>query len=121
VSLDLAITIVAEPSAFATDVHDAVVASLRPGVRPDGSRGCFDHDRWSFGQPLEASALLAAVQRVPGVLGVTSVRYRQRGLQSALLPLPQSVAIPADQILRLDDDPNAPGAGSLHVVVEAAI
>jgi hypothetical protein len=121
VSLDLAITIVAEPSAFATDVHDAVVASLRPGVRPDGSRGFFDHDRWSFGQPLEASALLAAVQRVPGVLGVTSVRYRQRGLQSALLPLPQSVAIPADQILRLDDDPNAPGAGSLHVVVEAAI
>jgi len=65
-SIDLEITVCAQPTAFPADVEAAVLARLRPGQLPDGSPGFFDHARWSFGQPLESSALLAAVQRAAG-------------------------------------------------------
>jgi len=117
-SLDLRITLCAEPDQFAADVEHAVLVALRPGRLPDGSRGFFDHERWTFGAPLEASALLAAMQRVPGVEGVTAVCYRERGLQPSWVPLPETVTVAPDRILRVDDDPSLPESGSLRVIVE---
>jgi len=117
-SLDLRITLCAQPDQFAADVEEAVCVALRPGVLADDSLGFFDHERWTFGAPLEASALLAAVQRVPGVEGVTAVCYRERGLQPSWVPLPETVVIAPDRILRVDDDPSRPESGSLRVIVE---
>jgi hypothetical protein len=117
-SLDLRITVCAVPTMFAADVEAAVLRRLRPGVLVDGTRGFFDHERWSFGQPLESSALLAAIQRADGVLGVSGVCYRQRGITPDWSSLPATVTIPADRILRVDDDPSRPEDGSLRVIVE---
>jgi hypothetical protein len=116
-SLDLQIYVCAQPSAFAGDVERAVLACLRPGRLPSGTLGFFDHERWSFGEPLQASALLAAIQRANGVQGVSSIRYRQRGVQWEWTELPETVAIPTNRILRLDDDPSRPEDGSLQVIV----
>ncbi len=118
VSLDLEVVVQAQPTAFAGDVQAAVLAALRPGLLPDGTTGFFDHSRWSFGRALESSALVAAVQRVAGVLGVTAINYRQRGLQPGMVALPETLSFPADQILRVDDDPSVPEAGSLQVMVQ---
>ena len=85
VSLDLEITVTAQPTACAADVQAAVIANLRPGVLPDGSVGFFDHSKWSFGQPLESSALLAAIERAAGVLGVTSVLLSPAGTRLGLV------------------------------------
>jgi hypothetical protein len=117
-SLDLQVAVCAQATAFASDVEAAVLARLRPGALPDGSRGFFDHEHWSFGEALETSALLAAIQRANGVLGVTSISYRERGVQPDWVPLPESVSIPVDRILRVDDDPSRPEDGSLRVIVE---
>lgn len=116
-SVDLQIELCATPSAFAADVESAVLSRLRPGPLPDGSRGFFDHERWSFGEPLASSALLAAIQRADGVLGVSSVCYRQRGVQREWAELPETVPVPAERILRVDDDPSRPEDGSLRVIV----
>jgi hypothetical protein len=116
-SVDLRIALCAQPSAFAADVERAVLTQLRPGALADGGRGFFDHARWAFGAPLEASALLAAVQRAPGVQGVTAVSYRRRGVQPDWAPLPETIALGADEILRVDDDPSRPESGSLSITV----
>jgi predicted phage baseplate assembly protein len=117
-SVDLKITLCALPDAFPADVEAAVLERLRPGRLADGTRGFFDHEHWSFGASLEASALLAAVQGVTGVQGVTAVCFRERGVQPSWSPLPETVTIPADRILRVDDDPSLPERGSLRVIVE---
>jgi hypothetical protein len=117
-SLDLQITVCAQPTAFAANVESAVLTRLLPGLLPDGTRGFFDHENWSFGEPLESSALLAAVQRANGVLGVTAICYRERGVQPDWAPLPETVSIPAGRILRVDDDPSRPEDGSVRVIVE---
>jgi uncharacterized phage protein gp47/JayE len=117
-SLDLQIVVVADPAWFAADVEAAVLAQLQPGPRPDGTAGFFGHSRWAFGQPLESSALLAAVQRAPGVAGVAGVQFRERGVQPAWTALTETVSVEPDRILRVDNDPSRPEAGSLRVIVE---
>ena len=108
VSVDLRITVCGQASAFASDVAEAILTRLQPGPLPDGGAGFFDHSLWAFGQPLESSALLAAVQSCPGVAGVAQVTYRQRGVQPDWVPLPVTVPVGADQILRVDNDPAGP-------------
>jgi hypothetical protein len=49
---------------------------------------------------------------------VTAVCYRERGVQPDWGPLPETVSIPADRILRVDDDPSRPEDGSFRVLVE---
>ena len=120
VSIDLRITISALPGYFGGTVAAAVLARLQPGPLPGGGVGFFDHSRWSFGEPLESSALLAAIQACPGVDGVDQVRYRRRGGQPRWAPLPRRLRVGTGQILRADNDPGRPEAGSLQVRVEAA-
>jgi hypothetical protein len=117
VSIDLRITLCANPAYFGADVEAAVLTALRPGSLPGGGVGFFDHTRWAFGAPLESSALLAAVQACTGVQGVTQMLFRQRGVQSGWTPLPETLDFGGDQILRVDDDPSRPEAGSLKVIV----
>jgi hypothetical protein len=119
VSVDLRLVVCAEASQFASDVTQAVLQRLRPGPLPTGGYGFFDHSQWSFGQPLEPSALFAAVQGCGGVAGVYEAQYRQRGVQLEWTELrDQPLTFAADQILRVDDDPSRPEAGSLDVIVE---
>jgi hypothetical protein len=116
-SLDLHITLSADPAYFSADVEAAVLTALRPGQLPGGAVGFFDHTRWSFGTPLDSSALLCSIQACSGVDGVTQVLFRQRAMSSGWTPLPETLTLAADQILRVDDDPNHPEAGSLKVIV----
>jgi hypothetical protein len=119
VSIDLRITVCGQPGSPGGDVAAAVLTALQPGRLPGGRAGFFDHSRWSFGQALESSALLAAVQACPGVAGVRQVQYRKRGAGD-WAPLPGTLTVAADQILRLDNDPSRPEAGSLQVTAEGA-
>jgi hypothetical protein len=119
VSIDLQVTVSGQTASFASDVAAAVVTALQPGSGPGGGAGFFDHSRWEFGQPLESSALLAAIQSCPGVAGVYQVQYRQSGAVG-WAPLPGTLRVAADQILRVDNDPSRPEAGSLQVTVEGS-
>jgi hypothetical protein len=120
VAIDLKITVSAQPAYFGADVAAAVLARLQPGSLPGGAVGFFDHSLWSFGEPLESSALLAVIQSCPGVDGVRQVRYRERGVQLSWAPLPGTLTFAPGEILRVDNDPSRPEAGSLQVTAEGS-
>jgi hypothetical protein len=119
VSVDLAIDICARPEAFSGDVERDVLAALAPVGANGGPSGFFFADHFTFGTPLERSRLEAAIQIVPGVAGVLSIRYRRRGFVPDFVELPEGPPIPiaVDEILRIDNDPNHPERGSLAVTV----
>ncbi len=121
VSIDLRITVRARPGYFENTVAAAVLARLQPGMPPGGTAGFFDHSRWGFGEPLESTRLLAAIQSCTGVDGVDQVQYRPRGAGLGWAPLPPRIRVGPGEILRVDNDPGRPEAGSLQVRVEAAI
>jgi predicted phage baseplate assembly protein len=121
VSLDLSIDICAQPDAFRGDVKAGVIAALSATAGTPGSCGTpgfFNPNNFTFGKPLERSALEAAIQRVYGVAGVLCIRCRLRGRTAGFAELDDIVSVGVDQIIRCDSDPSTPEHGSLRVTVE---
>ena len=120
VSLDLIVEVCAGADAFRGDVEAGVLAALSTAdsVPPSGAPGFFNHDRFSFGDPLEPSDIQRAVQAVAGVAGVLCVRYRRRGISTTYRDLTVPLDVGFDQILRVDNDPSRPERGSIKVIVK---
>ena len=118
VSVDLEVYVCALPTVFNADVQSAVQTALSAAKNPDGATGFFYVDNFTFGQPLERSALEAAIQNAYGVAGVHCILYRQRGVIVNYVTLPDEVTIQPKQILRVDNDPSRPERGSLLVYVD---
>ena len=114
VPLDLAIQVCAATTAFAGFIEAAILATLNPGLSGPKA-GFFNADNFSFGRPLERSQLEAKIQRVAGVAGVTSIRYRLRNLLGSLAEMPDTVTVGSNQIIRCENDPSFPEHGSIHV------
>jgi hypothetical protein len=117
-SLDLRIAVCARADAFAGDVEAQILQALGTASAVDGTRGFFHPDRFTFGDPLERSALEAAIQRASGVDGVRAIDYRRRGVTAGFVAMPDRVAVALDEIIRADNDPSRPDAGSIRIDVQ---
>jgi len=111
VSLDLQLTVCARSEAFRGDVEQGLREAL-------STTRFFRPDAFTFGTPLERSALEAAVQLAPGVGGVLSTRFRRRGGAAAFADLPDRLAVGRNEIVRVDNDPSRPERGSIRLRVE---
>jgi len=111
VSIDLALDVCARPDAFRSDVERGILDAL-------STKNFFNPDRFTFGTPLERSALEAAVQAVPGVAGILDITARRRGLTTRPVAMPQSIPVGRQEIVRVDNDPSRPENGSLRINVE---
>jgi Baseplate J-like protein len=118
VPLDLTVTVCARADAFRGDVEKAVVAALDGRKVTAGRRGFFDPDNFVFGAPLERSRLEAAIQAAPGVGGVVSIQYVERGVTSQPTELGDVLSVARDQLVQLANDPSRPWKGSLKVIVK---
>jgi hypothetical protein len=115
--LDLRVTCDAAIGYRRADVEAAILARLGPRPAADGTTGFFGRDRWTFGQPLEASALTAAIQSCRGVAGITRIHYRRAQRQVPWRRLPDRLTVAQGEILRIDDDPSEPEHGLLLISV----
>jgi Baseplate J-like protein len=115
VPLDVELLVCVEPEYFRAHVKAAVLNVLSSRVRADGTPGFFHPDRFTFGQPVYLSAVVAAAQEVTGVESVTVLRFqRQRddssnALATGVLPMSRL------EIARLDNNPSFPERGVLVV------
>jgi Baseplate J-like protein len=115
--LDLTIVVCACSDAFRGDVAEYVLAALAPGVVA-GRTGFFDPDNFRFGDPLERSRLEAAIQSAPGVAGVVSIEYVERGVTPTPTELGDKLRVAPNQLIQVDNDPSRPWKGSVTVIVE---
>lgn len=117
VPLDLALAICCESGYFGDDVKRRLLDVFSAGVLPDGSKGFFHPDHFTFGAPVYLSALIARAMQVPGVASVTPVRF-QRFARTAQSELDDGVINLARlEIAQLDNDPNAPERGRFEIQV----
>ena len=117
VSLDLIVSLCARADAFRGDVEASILEALGTGPFLDGRLGFFHPDRFTFGTPLERSALEAAIQDSYGVAGVISIEYRRRGVTAGFVEMPDTVEVASRQILRVDNNPSRPESGTLKILV----
>ena len=116
VNVDLVIRICIEPTAYAGQVIERVVRALT--VEKSGlyeELPFFHPDNFTFGTPLYRAALEAAVQDVPGVRAVGSIRIQARGITEMRDFVETVFEVSERQILRLQNDPRFPERGSLRV------
>jgi hypothetical protein len=96
---------------------DAAPGELVPRVQQALSApGFFAPDNFTFGRALHRSALEAAVQDVPGVLAVETIRLRVRRRGDWRTFTEPALETEPWQIIRLQNDPLFPERGSLRVV-----
>ncbi|MEP0546764.1 MAG: putative baseplate assembly protein [Rhodothermales bacterium] len=121
VPLDIVLDVCAAPGYFRSDVKRALLRSLSSRDFPDGQRGFFHPDRFTFGQPVYLSQLYEAALAVEGVASV-EVRRFQRYNARPDGELEAGVLQPAAlEVIRLDNDPSAPEDGKLAVEVAGGL
>ncbi len=115
VPLDLILQVCVKPDYFRSQVQGALLDRLSNRVLPDGRRGFFHPDEWTFGQPVHLSRIYAAASEVEGVESVKVERFQRLGrlaqkeIQEGILPIGRL------EIAVLDNDPNFQENGSLKL------
>jgi hypothetical protein len=118
VPLEIELFVCIEPQYYRSDVKSELLRVLSNRAFPDGLRGIFHPDRFSFGQPVYLSPIYAAAQAIEGVASV-EVRKFQRLLFPSRQGLDEGqLDMGPLEIARLDNDPSLPENGSLHIEVE---
>ena len=115
VPLDIELAICVKPNFLRGHVEEALRNVFSNRVLPGGKRGYFHPDNLTFGEGIYLSKLVAGAQAVEGVESV-EVKKLERlfvgpngEIASGILPLE------ANEIARLDNDPNFPEHGRLKL------
>jgi hypothetical protein len=95
---------------------------------PGGGQGFFHPDRFTFGQPVYLSRVIATAMEVPGVRWVTidpasdpPGRFRRWGEKARGEVGSGFIAIDRLEIARLDNDPNRPENGVITFHMEGGL
>ena len=118
VPLEITLRVCVKPDHFRGDVKAALLRVFSKRTLPDGRRGVFHPDNFTFGQPVYLSQIYAAAQAMDGVASVDVTQFERQGR-----PDPQAFAdgvlkFARLEIPRLDNDPNFPERGVFHLSME---
>ena len=106
VSLEIEMHVCVSPDYFRSSVKAALLELFSNRVLPDGRRGFFHPDNFTFGQSVYLSRVYAAAQSVTGVTSVHITKFKRQNsddespLENGFLKLGRL------EIARLDNDPN---------------
>ncbi|VWX57045.1 putative baseplate assembly protein [Burkholderiales bacterium 8X] len=115
VPLDLALHVCVQPGYSRAEVLRSVQAVLSCRVLADGTLGVFHPDRFSFGQPVYLSSVIAAAQAVEGVDSVRPDAFGRLGVGGAATLDQGVIPIGALEIAQLAGNPNFPERGRLRL------
>ncbi len=121
VALDIELHVCTLPGYFAADVEGRLLDAFSSTRLPSGQTGFFHPDRFSFGQPVYLSALIATAMGVPGVSYATATRFQRRGRSANGEIASGRIAMTRLEIARLDNDPNAPENGRIRFDVDTGV
>ncbi len=128
VPLDIAFTVCVEPGYFRANVKEALLETFSNVDLPDGRRGFFHPDNFTFGQPVYLSQVVAAGMQVPGVDWIDTDdtppkpnRFRRWGKTSRGELAAGRIALDRLEIAQLDNDPNRPENGRIDFLMQGGL
>ena len=117
VSLEIDLHVCVGTDYFRSDVERELLDVLSNRDLPDGRRGLFHPDRWTFGQPVYLSALYGAAHLVTGVESVEVRTFQRQGVPESSALDSGRLDMAALEIPRLDNDRNFPEHGRLTITL----
>jgi hypothetical protein len=130
--LDIALWVCVAGGFVASEVERALRARFTSGLREDGQPGFFHPDRFSFGEDVALSPIIAEAMGVPGVRWVGVRRPGDAGqapdgffrrLREPATDYADAGAIPIAplEVALLDNDPDRPENGRLRLMLEGGL
>ena len=117
VSLEIDIAVCVARGYFRSDVRAALLRVLSNRDLPDGTRGVFHADGFSFGQTVYLSPIYAAARGVAGVESLEVTRFQRQGQDETRYLNVGRMGLGRLEIPRLDNDPNFPEHGVLRLTL----
>jgi hypothetical protein len=115
VALEIAMHVCVDPAYFRSDVERELIEILSNRDLPDGRRGLFHPDNFTFGQPVYLSAIYAAAHQVAGVESVDVHTFQRLGVPDSAALASGRLDIGRLEIARLDNDRNFAERGVLTI------
>jgi hypothetical protein len=120
VPLDIALTVCVAPGYVRGNVQQALLETFSNTERA-GRRGFFHPDRYTFGQPVYLSQVVAAAMEVPGVEWVQPLRFQRWGQDPHGELENGRITFARLEIARLDNDPNAVENGRIEFDMQGGL
>jgi baseplate J-like protein len=136
VPLDIAFTVCVAPGYFRSAVQSALLDAFSNRVLPNGQTGFFYPDKFTFGQPVFLSQIVATAMQVPGVSWVDTSdvskvvngvvvaspnRFQRWGQAAQGETAAGRIAMARLEIARLDNDPSQPENGRIQFFMEGGL
>ncbi|TPQ34845.1 putative baseplate assembly protein [Bradyrhizobium guangdongense] len=117
VSLELKLNVCVQPDYFRADVKARLLDALSNRVLPDGRRGLFHPDNFSFGDSVYLSEIYATAHAVPGVASAQIVTFQRQGTNDPTYLAAAQLPIGRLEIARLENSLNFPEHGVLRLAL----
>ena len=121
VPLDILACVCVRPGYFESEVKKGLLAAFSNRDLPDGRRGYFHPDNFTFGQPVFLSQIYRVAMQQPGVASVEVKRFQRFG-KNPNQEIDNGFLRPAAlEIVQLDNDRNFPENGKLEFDVHGGL
>ena len=117
-SLQIALQVCVDPNYFQADVQRSLLQVLGNQILPNGQKGFFYPDNFTFGQTVYLSPVYAAARSVAGVISVTATQFQPQGVNSSQYLTSGQIPLGTLQVARLENDPSFPDHGQLTLVMQ---
>jgi hypothetical protein len=117
ISLEIEMIVCVKPNYFIGDVKTALLEVFSNRALPDGRRGVFHPDNFSFGQTVFLSRLYAVAQATAGVDSVDITKFQRQRIPSDEALKAGKLELGRLEIARLDNDPNFPEHGVFDLIM----
>jgi hypothetical protein len=111
-------TLTASETAGVEALADPTLETLAGPAGTKERRGFFHPDHFTFGTPLSRTALMAAIQAVPGVRAVEGMRVRRRGSFDWRPFTEFALRVSANELVRVTNDRLLPERGAVRLILE---
>ena len=99
-------------------MEQSLLQVLGSQILPNGQKGLFYPDNFTFGQTVYLSPVYAAARSVAGVVSVLATQFQPQGVNSTQYLTAGEIKLGSLQVARLDNDPSAPDHGQLTLVMQ---
>ena len=114
VPLDIQIKICIKPNYFPSDIVNKLLEVFGSRDNPDGSRGFFHPDNFSFGQPVILSRIYETLMNIDGISFCSIVRFQRWGKNPNGEIKRGMIEMDYYEIARLDNDANFQENGKIE-------
>lgn len=121
IALDIALSIPVIPTYFANQVKQALQLAFSSQILPNGELGFFHPDRFTFGQPVYLSQVIATAMAVPGVQSVRVDRFQRLGMPSQKELELGRIRFGRLEIAQIDTPMGSTGRGKIEFLMEGGL